>query len=175
MNEFQRLAPDTLRIEKMLEAPVETVWRWLVDPELRARWFAGGTPIEATGDFELEFDHDGLSDDAVPYPEEFAKYKGIRAREQVVRCEPPRLLAFSWGGGKEGTATFELSPVGNRTRLVLTHTGITGPGPLASFGSGWMSHLTALQRRLAGQPVRDFWALFDSASASVKAQMPPSA
>jgi uncharacterized protein YndB with AHSA1/START domain len=175
MSEFQRVAPDTLRIEKMLDAPVETVWRWLVEPQLRAKWFAGGGVIGDSGEFELEFDHDELSDDEVPYPPEYAKYKGVKARERVLRSEPPRLLAFTWDGGSEGTATFELSPVGNRTKLVLTHSGISGPGPFSSFGSGWMSHLTALQKRIAGEPLKDFWSLFHAVQQVVKAQMPPPA
>lgn len=28
-----------LRFERLLDAPVDKVWQYLVDPDLRARWF----------------------------------------------------------------------------------------------------------------------------------------
>jgi hypothetical protein len=64
MDELQRISPDTLRMERLLDAPVEKVWRWLVEPELRALWFAGGTAADRPGEFELHFDHDRLSSNA---------------------------------------------------------------------------------------------------------------
>jgi hypothetical protein len=42
---------------------------------------------------------------------------------------------------------------------VLTHSGIESGTGAQDFGSGWNSHLTVLQERLAGRSVRDFWAL----------------
>ncbi len=170
-HEFQRIAPDTLRIERTLDAPVETVWRWLTEPELRQQWFAGGTASDKPGEFELVFDHDHLSADAVPYPEKYAKWQGVSTRERVLRVEPPRLLTYTWDGGKEGTVTFELFPLGEKTRLVLTHSGITGPAPMADFGGGWLSHVAVLQTRLGGGVVRDFWALHLEAIAAVADQL----
>jgi uncharacterized protein YndB with AHSA1/START domain len=170
MVELRKLAPDTLRMERLLDAPVETVWRWLVEPELRAQWFAGG-PIELRegGALTLEFDHDQLSADDVPYPAEYASHKGAKGHERVVRVEAPHVLAFTFQEGKEGVATFELSDAGGgRTRLVLTHSGITGPAPMADFAGGWASHLAVLQEKLAGRDVRDFWALHKQLSSEVK-------
>jgi len=168
MIDIERIAPDTLRMERMLDAPVETVWRYLVESELRKQWFAAGDmePREG-GAVELIFNHDNLSTDDVPYPENYAEWKCAVGHERVVRFDPPHLLAFTWDGGKEGTATFELFDEGARTRLVLTHSGITGPAPMANFGGGWHSHLAVLVGRLNGEPVRNFWSLHAKSEAAV--------
>ena len=153
------IAPDAIRLERMLDAPAEIVWRYLVEGELRGQWFAGGSDATANGDLDLVFDHDNLSADDVAYPQEYASHKGAVNHEKVVRFEPNRVLAYTFGEGRNGVATFELFPDGDRTRLVLTHSGIQSPTGAQDFGSGWNSHLTVLQEKLAGRGVRDFWAL----------------
>jgi uncharacterized protein YndB with AHSA1/START domain len=135
------------------------VWRYLTEAELRRQWFMGGTDARPDSEFELLVDHDNLSEDDVPYPADYAASKGVRFSERVIRFEPPHLLATTFQGGKNGIVTYELSPEGERTRLVLTHSGITSGTGAQDFGSGWTSHLTVLQERLAGRGVRDFWAL----------------
>ena len=172
MIDIERIGDDTIRFERVLDASAETVWSYLTDGELRGQWFAAGEldPCEG-GKVELIFDHDNLSTDNVPYPERYAAHKCAHAEERVVEIDPPRRLAFTWDGGKEGVVTFELFPDGARTRLVLTHRGISGPAGLANFGGGWHSHLAVLQARLAGGTVRDFWALHAASEAAVKAQL----
>jgi uncharacterized protein YndB with AHSA1/START domain len=166
----ERIAPDAIRLERLLDAPPETVWRYLTEADLRSRWFMGGTDARAGSEFELLNDHDALSDDDVPYPENYAEFKGRTWSEKVLRFEPPRLLETSFQGGKNGTVTYELHPEGERTRLVLTHSGISSPVGAQDFGSGWNSHLTVLQERLAGRSVKNFWALhMDSREAVRKA------
>ena len=44
------------------------------------------------------------------------KARGSRA---VTRCDPPRVLSYTWGEHSE--VTFELSPQGDDVLLVLTH------------------------------------------------------
>lgn len=165
-------APDTIRFERTLDAPVSTVWRYLVDPKLRGEWFAGGaTDSFEGGQIELKFDHDNLSADDVPYPPAYAASKGRKSIERIIRYEPERALAFSWDGGKEGVATFELFAVGDKTRLVLTHTGITGTSGISGYGAGWNSHLAVLRAKLAGEEVRNFWALHERSGAEVAADL----
>ncbi len=78
---IERIAPDTIRLERSLDAPVETVWRYLTEGELRKEWFMGGTDARADSEFELLNDHDNLSDDDVPYPEDYARLQ----REELER------------------------------------------------------------------------------------------
>lgn len=172
MTDLEVLGPDTLRMVRILDAPPATVWRYLTEADLRRQWFSGGTDARAGEAVELVFDHDNLSADPVPYPEKHAKWKGATGRERVVEYDPPHVFAISWDEGKEGTARFELFAEGDdRTRLVLTHSGITGPAPMANFGGGWHSHLAVLQGLLAGEPVGNFWALHAESEAKVAAAL----
>jgi uncharacterized protein YndB with AHSA1/START domain len=164
-----------LRFERVLDAPMETVWAWLVEPDKRTLWFAGGTiELREGGAVSLVFDHDHLSADPVPYPADYARWKGVTSHERVVAIDPPRLLAISWDEGKTGVARFELLPEGERTRLVLTHTGIGDPAMRRGTAAGWRSHLAVLAGRLSGEPVRDFWALHAQSERAVDGNPLPS-
>ena len=155
----KRIAPDTIQLERVLDAPAETVWRYLTEADLRRDWFMGGSDARSGGEFELVNDHDNLSDEDVPYPEDYAPYKGKTWNEKVIRFEPQRLLVTTFQGGKNGEVAFELFPEGDRTRLVLTHSGIESGTGAQDFGSGWNSHLAVLQTRLSGGSVPNFWDL----------------
>jgi uncharacterized protein YndB with AHSA1/START domain len=154
-----RTGPDSIRLERVLEAPPEKVWRYLTEADLRREWFMGGTDARAGETFELHIDHDNLSTDDVPYPESYAASKGLRWSEQVLRFDPPHVLEMTFGDGGKGIVTFELFGEDERTRLVLTHSGIVSGTGAQDFGGGWTSHLAVLAERLAGRSVRDFWAL----------------
>ena len=156
---IQRIAPDAIRLERLLDAPIEKVWRYVTEAELRQQWFMGGTDATGVGEFELLVDHDKLSSEQVPYPESYECFKGAVWTEHVTRFEPPRLLETTFQGGKNGVVTYELFADGDRTRLVLTHSGIESPSGFQDFGGGWTSHLAVLQEKLAGRSVKDFWAL----------------
>ena len=156
---IERLAPDSIRLERTLDAPVDKVWRYLTEAELRREWFMGGSDARAEGEFELINDHDNLSSEPAPYPESYAQYKGSTWSERVIRFDPPRVLETTFQSGKNGTVKYELFPDGDQTRLVLTHSGITSGTGAQDFGSGWNSHMTLLQEKLAGRSVRNFWTL----------------
>lgn len=157
---IERTAPDTIRLERVLNAPVDKVWRYLTEAELRREWFMGGTDARLDSAFDLVVDHDNLSTQKdVAYPEGYAQYKGTTWHEKVLRFDPPHLLETTFQAGKGGIVTYELFADEERTRLVLTHSGITSPTGAENFGSGWNSHLFVLEERLAGRSVRNFWEL----------------
>lgn len=162
-----------LRFERLLPAPVETVWKYLTESELRQRWFMGGS-IDARvgGEIEFVFDHDRLSDDDVPMPARFAGNAGRRWSEKLVRYEPPRVLAYTFGSDADSIATFELKDAGNgKTLLTLVHSGIKNRDQAANFGGGWASHLAVLEARLEGHGIPDFWALHREAESHAKAML----
>lgn len=168
-----RITATELRFERDLAAPVETVWQYLIDPELRARWLMGG-PTEARegGKLGLTMRHDLLVDEPEETPETYAKNHGKSWSETITRIEPPHLLAFTWSNGEDGDITIELAGAGEgRTRLVLTHRGIRIPDHARMFGGGWSAHLAVLQKRLAGEPVSSFWKLFHAEEAKAKAAL----
>lgn len=162
-----------LRFERTLSAPVETVWKYLTDSELRARWFMGGSiDPRVGGKMEFVFDHDRLSDDDVPMPERFASNAGKRWTEDIVRFEPPYVLAFTFGVGSDTLATFELTPTADGgTLLTLVHSGIRNRDQAANFGGGWTSHLAVLEAKLNGGGVADFWALHKACEERVAAAL----
>ncbi len=111
----QRIAPDAIRLERTLDAPIDKVWRYLTEADLRRDWFMGGTDATAGGEFDLKVDHDNLSDDKhVPYPESYAEFKGTVWSEKVIRFEPPRLLETTFQGGKNGTVDLRAQRAGRQ-------------------------------------------------------------
>ena len=131
----------------------------------------GPTDLEVGGAVCMTMNHDRLSDGEVPTPERFQPYLGNSWEERITRIDPPHLLAFTWESGEAGEVVFELTAEGDRTRLVLTHSGLRGRADAANFGGGWHSHLAALERRLRGDAVPDFWAIHAESEALVERRL----
>jgi uncharacterized protein YndB with AHSA1/START domain len=168
--------PDTLRIERLLPGPIERVWAYLTESDKRARWLAAGPmALEPGGRVDLVFHNAALSAADDRPPPKYAQYSGPTPLSgQVTACEPPRLLAFTWNeaAGEPSEVRFELSSVGGRVRLVLTHTRLRGRDAMLSVAAGWHGHLAILDAHLAERPAESFWSLHTRLESEYERRIP---
>lgn len=155
------VAPGTLRLQRSLPGPIERVWHYLTDSEARGRWLARGPmDLRVGGEVRLEFRHDDLSEHRVPTPERHRTEDGChRQSGRVTACEPPRLLAHTWGeaDGTSSEVRFELEPAGDRVLLTITHRRLPDRAALLSVAAGWHAHVGILVDRLEGRAPGNFW------------------
>lgn len=156
----RRIAPGTIRFERMLPGPIERVWSYLTDPGKRGRWLASG-PMELRvgGAARLTWLHKDYAA-GEPVPEQFKQLENGHSMDaKVTRCEPPRVLAFTWGKRVEALSEviIELREHGNEVLLVLTHERLPDRKDLLGVSGGWHTHLDVLVEILNGRPSQGFW------------------
>lgn len=164
----------TVRFERLLPGPIERVWAYLTESEKRAAWLAAGEmELRVGGRVELRFRNSELSQQGETPP---AKYAG-RGDEhgfegRVTRCEPPRLLSYTWGAAQNSEVTFELTPRGEDVLLVLTHRRLGDRDAMVSVAGGWHVHLGILVDRLEGRAPRPFWSTHARLEAEYEQRLP---
>jgi len=155
----------TVRFQRVLPGPIERVWEYLTDSEKRGTWLATGVMEQRPGGLvELHYHHADLTTpgDSPPAKHKHVVEKGFSFAGRVLRCEPPRLLSFTWGGVPDpnSVVTIELKPRGKDVLLTLIHRHLGDRESVVLHSTGWHTHLTVLGDRLAGAAVRPFWATF---------------
>jgi len=149
------IEPDTLRIQRLLPGPIDRVFAFLADGELRRLWLASGEMERRVGaPFTLTWRNDELSDVPSKRPDGFGEEHSMESR--VLELDEPHKLAFSWG--EQGKVTFELEPKGNEVLLTLVHERLPAErSTRLNICAGWHSHLDVLAARVAGQKSGSFW------------------
>lgn len=152
---------DTVQIERLLPGPIERVWDYLTDSEKRGKWLASGEmELRVGGKVQLHFLHSSLTPHLEPTPERFKNMEcGVGFEGVVTHCEPPRLLAYTWGGDTS-EVKFELAPQGDKVLLVITHTRLRDRDEQTLVATGWHTHLGILEDNLGGETPRPFWSTF---------------
>jgi len=90
----------TLRMQRRLPGPIERVWSYLSDGDLRRQWLASGTmSLQPGASFELVWRNDELSSSAAERPDGFTAES--RATCQFVEVEPPLELLVAHLEGKK--------------------------------------------------------------------------
>lgn len=152
---YGTLAEDaTLTVRRLLPGPMERIWSYLTESELRRKWLAAGDMVlSADAPFTFTWRNSELTDPPGTAPEGFSPEHSMECR--IVEVDPPRKITFSWNG--TGDVTIELEPMGDEILLTLTHRRIADKSAQAAIGPGWHAHLDLLAARLSNSPTEPFW------------------
>jgi uncharacterized protein YndB with AHSA1/START domain len=140
---------NTIQREILIPQPREEVWNALTNSASLAGWMY-------PNDFEPRVGH-RFTFQVPPKPK--ANFEGLTVQCEVLECEAPSRLVFSWTVGGPVTDTrvsFQLQPDGDGTRLLFEHAGfdVSQPwGEQAFKGAqfGWAKMLEQLSAVVVGQ------------------------
>jgi len=150
----QLTEPATLTLQRLLPGPIERVWAYLTEADLRRQWLADGAMCTSAGaPMELIWRNDELTDPPGQKPPGFGEEH--RMQSHVTVFEPPHKLAFGWGD--TGNVLFELAAQGDLVLLTLTHSRLPNRNTTLMVGAGWHAHLDLLVARVSDAKPAPFW------------------
>jgi uncharacterized protein YndB with AHSA1/START domain len=133
----------TVRLERLLPAPVAEVFAAWTDPALMAKWLApiGHAEVEVDlrvgGQFRVTMIGDGVR---------------LEHTGEYLVIDPPSRLSFTWRspytGGHASQVDLTLAARGQATLLILTHQGLPDE-TRSSHEGGWVRILERLAAMLA--------------------------
>jgi uncharacterized protein YndB with AHSA1/START domain len=148
------IEPTTLQIQRLLPGPVERIWAYLTDSDLRRKWLASGAMgTKAGASFELVWRNDELTDPPGKSPDGFGGEHRMQSR--IVEFDAPRKLVITWNS--TGDVTFELEPRGEKVLLTIIHRRFADRASLLKHMAGWHMHLDVLAARASNREPAPFW------------------
>lgn len=147
--------PATLTIQRLLPGPIERVWAYLTESDLRSQWLAAGQMELKTGaPFEFTWRNHELSDTPCQLPEGFSEENRMQCH--ITEIEPLHRLVFSWKGS--GDVTFELGAQGDdEVLLTVIHRRLPDRNTTLMVSAGWHMHLDLLVASMYGRERVPFW------------------
>jgi uncharacterized protein YndB with AHSA1/START domain len=146
--------PAELTIQRLLPGPIERVWAYLTESNLRKQWLASGVmQMRAGTPFEFVWRNDELSSPPAKRPEGFSEEH--RMQSEIIEVDPPRKITFTWA--PRGEVTFELNPQGDKVLLTVIHRRISDRANTLKVSAGWHTHLDVLVARLNGEEPKPYW------------------
>lgn len=146
--------PATLTIERLLPGPIERVWRYLVESDMRRQWLASGEmELKEGAAFSLTWRNDELTDPPGKRPEGSSGEHTLQST--ILAVDPPHSLSFTFGTA--GEVSFTLTEQGKNVLLTVVHKRVPDRTVLLSVTAGWHTHLDVLAARLKGETPEPFW------------------
>jgi uncharacterized protein YndB with AHSA1/START domain len=127
----------TLRLSRVIAAPLDRVWRAISDPDEIVKWLLAETTNDAEVGGQMKLDWEN----------------GDRSGGTILAYDPPRLVEYEWDTyparpARSSVVRFELVEVTGGTQLLLTHRDLSPPAAPGT-AAGWHSHLDKLEAVLA--------------------------
>jgi uncharacterized protein YndB with AHSA1/START domain len=135
-----------IMVEKVLPHTPEKIWRTLTRSEAIAKWLMPND-FELVVGYRFTFQTRPMGD-----------WDGI-VQCEVLQCDPPRLLRYSWQGGSDSNpaygsrlnseVTWTLTEVEGGTHLKMVHDGFVFPGNRfahEAMGPGWGRAMESIAR-----------------------------
>jgi uncharacterized protein YndB with AHSA1/START domain len=124
-------------VEKVLPCSAEKIWQALTTQDVIAKWLMPNDFVPEVG-HRFNFRTRPIGD-----------WDGV-VHCEVLACDPPRLLRYSWKGGSDSgvsktsrldtDVTWTLTPVDGGTHVRIVHDGFALPGNSAAYDAmspGW--------------------------------------
>jgi len=163
------IEPTTLRIQRLLPGPIERVWAYLTESELRRQWLASGDMEMKVGStFDLEWRNNELTDPPGRLPEGFDGHHSLASR--ITELVPQRRLGIEWGSS--AGVVFDLEPMGDEVMLTITHKRAPDRSVLVNVSAGWHAHLDILSARLSHLKPGPFWDRWTALKADYEGRIP---
>jgi uncharacterized protein YndB with AHSA1/START domain len=127
-----------------IAAPAERVWNALVDSDVTRRYWGH----ENRSDWKpgSRWEHVRVGPGGV-----------VDVAGKVIEIDPPHRLVTSWHSpeaegdpARTSQVTYEVTPMGEETKLVVTHSELNEPGMRAGVSAGWPLVLSSLKSWLEG-------------------------
>ncbi|KAA0699541.1 ATPase [Neorhizobium sp. P12A] len=146
--------PATMKIQRLLPGPIERIWAYLTDGDLRRQWLAAGQmEMKVGAPFELVWRNNELTNPPGHRPSGFSDEHRMESR--IVELDPPNKLTFTWGTG--GEVSFELASKGAEVLLTVIHRRLPDRAITLMVGAGWHMHLDILVARVTATEPEPYW------------------
>jgi uncharacterized protein YndB with AHSA1/START domain len=123
-----------VRFQRSYPHPIQRVWSAITETEGLGHWFPAAVTMQQQAGGVVEFSGDPNIDPSIG---------------KVLVFEPPRRLAYSWGGDE---LHFELEPVDEQHTTLTMINVLDAENTAARNAAGWTVCLAELDKHLAGQP-----------------------
>jgi uncharacterized protein YndB with AHSA1/START domain len=142
-----------IRRELLFPQPPPQVWRSIADREALADWLF-------PNDFEPRVGH-RFTFNVPPNPR---LTNGLTVHCEVLECDPPKRLVFTWSAGGavvDTRVSFQLEPNADGTRLSFEHSGFDvshfhAEQAFKGAGFGWTKFFNALPAVIARRSAGEF-------------------
>jgi uncharacterized protein YndB with AHSA1/START domain len=150
------IEPATLKIQRLLPGPIDRVWAYLMESDLRRQWLASGVMGSKPGtSFEFVWRNDELTDPPGQRPEGMSEEHRMTCT--IIECAAPHRLVISWGEKQTGEVAFTLEKMGDKVMLTIIHRRLPEGNMLLCVAAGWHAHLDVLAARLTGTTPAPHW------------------